>query len=51
MINWTRNGNTGISTDGWMISHSALGFSVFDADERYVGRFETRDEAVEAVTR
>jgi hypothetical protein len=47
-INWTASGNTAYTTHGWMISKSADGFLVFDADSNYVGKFPTRDQAEEA---
>jgi hypothetical protein len=49
-INWTRDGRTGISTDGWMIRRTAdNAFDVFDADDNYAGRFDNRDDAAHAV--
>jgi hypothetical protein len=47
-INWTASGNTAYTAHGWMISKSADGFLVFDADSNYVGKFPTRDQAEEA---
>lgn len=49
-INWTKSGTTGMAANGWMISQSGTAFHVFDADDRFVGRFETREDAEKAVT-
>lgn len=51
-INYTRDGNLGITTDGWLIKRSTAGWLVFDAEDVYVGRFDSKAEAAaQAVTR
>lgn len=47
-VNWTASGQTGMTANGWMIRQSGSGFLVFDANDRYVGRFDTRADAEEA---
>lgn len=47
-IRWTNSGQTGMTEAGWMIRQTGSGFLVFDADDRYVGRFPTRVAAEEA---
>ena len=41
-VRWTNSGQTGMTEAGWMIRQTSTGFLVFDADDRYVGRFPTR---------
>lgn len=51
-INYTKDGSLGITTDGWMIKRSTVGWIVVDADDVYVGRFDSKVEAeIEATTR
>ena len=47
-VQWTNSGQTGMTAAGWMIRQTSSGFAVFDADDRYVGRFDTRVAAEEA---
>lgn len=49
-INYTKDGSLGMTTDGWMITRSASGFSVFDEEARYVGRYASQVEAEIAAT-
>lgn len=46
-VNWTRNGQTGISTNGYMITAGSNGWHVFDQDCRLLGTFPTKSEASE----
>ena len=48
IVRWTNSGQTGMTEAGWMIRQTSSGFAVFDADDRYVGRFPTRVAAEEA---
>lgn len=51
-INYTKDGSLGITTDGWMIKRSTVGWIVLDAEDVYVGRFDSKADAeAEAVTR
>ena len=47
-VRWTNSGQTGMTAAGWMIRQTSCGFDVFDADDRYVGRFDTRALAEQA---
>ncbi len=47
-VRWTNSGQTGMTAAGWMIRQSTSGFLVFDANDRYIGRFDTRVAAEEA---
>lgn len=47
-VRWTNSGQTGMTEAGWIIRQTSSGFAVFDADDRYVGRFPTRVAAEEA---
>ena len=44
-VHWTKDGKTGMTRQGSMITMSAKGFLVFDAEDRYVGTYATRADA------
>lgn len=51
-INYTQDGSLGITTDGWMVKRTTAGWLVFDAEDVFVGRFDTDIEAeIVATTR
>ena len=50
-INWSRNKQMGISTNGWIVrerTYDNSGWDVFDADDNFIGRFQNRADAVKA---
>ena len=48
-INYTKTGDLGISPDGWMVKRSIGGWIVVDAQDLFVGIFETKADAERAV--
>lgn len=48
-INYTKDGALGITTDGWMVKRMAAGWLVTNADDVYVGSYDSKQAAEAAV--